>query len=170
MARTINRLSDRTVKAVSLERFDGPDVLSWQVLREQPSSHYRPGEWNTIKVRVDPVKITAWVNGHEVLSSTDVQLRGGKVGLAKFRQTQAEFKQFRLAEQLTDDVISATMASSASAAAARGLKCVCAIRRTESRIICSSSDNSSGFIVLSSFVVGFGLPGLQMGFVQKLLR
>lgn len=90
-----------------LTRFDGPDVLSWHVLFEQPSSHYRPGEWNTLKVRVEATKIVCSVNGHVVIESPDVQLRDGRVGLAKFRQTQAEFKQFRLGESLTDDAPSA---------------------------------------------------------------
>ncbi|MBL8828416.1 MAG: trypsin-like peptidase domain-containing protein [Planctomycetaceae bacterium] len=86
-----------------LSRFDGPDVLSWNVLYDQPSSHYRPDDWNTLKVRVDANTITCWVNGQQVIESSDVNLRGGQVGLAKFRQTKAEFKQFRLAEQLSDD-------------------------------------------------------------------
>src|SRR5262249_51447336 len=36
-----------------LSRFEGPDVFSWHVLAEKPSEHYRPGEWNCIKVRIE---------------------------------------------------------------------------------------------------------------------
>src|SRR5262249_1262699 len=36
-----------------LTRFEGPDVFSWKVLHLLPSPHYRPGDWNTLKVRVE---------------------------------------------------------------------------------------------------------------------
>src|SRR6185295_6538510 len=36
-----------------LTRFDGPDVFSWKVLTEMESEHYRPGQWNHLKVRVE---------------------------------------------------------------------------------------------------------------------
>ena len=83
-----------------LSRFEGPDVLSWNVLSEQPSAHYKPDDWNQLRVRVEPEKITCWVNDQRVFESTDMGLRGGRVGLAKFRETKAEFKQFRLAKEL----------------------------------------------------------------------
>jgi regulator of sirC expression with transglutaminase-like and TPR domain len=83
-----------------LSRFEGPDVFSWQVLHEAPSEHYRPGEWNYLKVRVEAEKILCYVNDELVVESTDRGLTGGRIGLAKFRQTEAEFKQFRVAKEL----------------------------------------------------------------------
>jgi regulator of sirC expression with transglutaminase-like and TPR domain len=83
-----------------LSRFEGPDVFSWQVLEEVPSQHYRPGEWNYLKIRVEPKKILCYVNDELVVESTDRGLTKGRVGLAKFRQTEAEFKQFRVAKEI----------------------------------------------------------------------
>ena len=95
---------------VRLTRFDGSDVLSWNVLSEQPTPHYRAGDWNTLKVRVEGDKLICWLNGEPVIESHDTQLRGGRVGLAKFRNTKAEFKQFRVAKQLAgDDVATAVV-------------------------------------------------------------
>jgi regulator of sirC expression with transglutaminase-like and TPR domain len=83
-----------------LSRFEGPDVFSWKVLHNEASPHYRPGEWNTFKVRVEKEKILCYVNDHLVLESTDQALTGGKVGLAKFRNSHVEFKQFRVGAKL----------------------------------------------------------------------
>lgn len=83
-----------------LTRFEGPDVYSWKVLHNEASQHYRPGDWNTLKVRVDKGKLLCYVNDQLVLESTDAALTAGKIGLAKFRNTHAEFKQFQVAKQL----------------------------------------------------------------------
>ena len=83
-----------------LTRFEGPDVLSWSILDQQESPAYRPGEWNRIRVRVGEKKITAFVNGSKVVELNDGVLRGGKVGLAKFRSTEAEFRKFRIGTDL----------------------------------------------------------------------
>src|SRR5262249_53634739 len=45
-------------------RFNGPDVTSWTILSQEPSSHYRAGEWNTLKVRVGKDRIECFVNDH----------------------------------------------------------------------------------------------------------
>src|SRR5207237_1411772 len=84
-----------------LTRFDGPDVYSWKILRQEPSQHYHPGEWNTLKVRIDKDKIRCYVNEQLVMEEAAVGLAGGKVGLAKFRATRAEFKNFQVAKQIT---------------------------------------------------------------------
>lgn len=78
-------------------RFDGADVFNWQVLKEFKSDHYRPGDWNTLKVRIDGNKYKCFVNDESVLEISDGQYITGKVGLAHFRQTKAEFKGFRIA-------------------------------------------------------------------------
>ena len=79
-----------------LTRFEGPNVFSWSILKQVPSDHYRQGDWNDLRVRVEPEKILCYVNGELVAESDDDALRAGQVGLAKFRDTRAEFKSFRM--------------------------------------------------------------------------
>jgi regulator of sirC expression with transglutaminase-like and TPR domain len=83
-----------------LTRFDGPDVRSWQVLHNLPSEHYRPGEWNTLKVRIEADQLLCYVNDALVLKAFERVLPGGRVGLAKFRETKAEFRGFRVGAKL----------------------------------------------------------------------
>jgi serine protease Do len=83
-----------------LSRFQGPDVFSWKVLHNQPSAHYRPGDWNTIKVRIEPKRILGYVNDKLVVESDDDTLTSGKVGLAKFRDSHVEFKNFQVAAKI----------------------------------------------------------------------
>ncbi len=92
-----------------LTRFDGPDVYSWTVLKQVPSPHYRLGDWNTLRVRCEQEKILCYVNDQLVIESTDRGLTGGKVGLAKFRETKADFKSF----QVGDKVVAANLAAPA---------------------------------------------------------
>jgi regulator of sirC expression with transglutaminase-like and TPR domain len=79
-----------------LSRFEGPDVYSWKVLHNEPSRHYKPGEWNTLKVRVEKDRILCYVNDQLVVESKDQGLKNGRVGLAKFRDSQLEFKNFQV--------------------------------------------------------------------------
>ena len=83
-----------------LTRFDGPDVLSWTILEEKPSPRYRPGDWNHLRVRIAADGISCFVNDDVVFTSTDRGLTGGRVGLAKFRDTEAEFRGFALGRDL----------------------------------------------------------------------
>jgi regulator of sirC expression with transglutaminase-like and TPR domain/S1-C subfamily serine protease len=83
-----------------LTRFDGPDVFAWKVLEQKASPHYRPGEWNTLKVRLEKDRIRCFVNDHLVIESTDEVYTKGRAGLAKFRDTVAEFKHFRMGKEL----------------------------------------------------------------------
>ena len=99
-----------------LSRFEGPDVFSWKVLEEKPSEHYRAGEWNYLKVRVETDKLLCYVNDQLVIESTDRGLAGGKVGLAKFRQTEAQFKQFQIAGSIPPQVLAAERATELTAA------------------------------------------------------
>ena len=80
-----------------LSRFDGPDVFQWKVLEEKTSEHYRPGEWNNLKARIEKGKLLCYVNDQLVIESTDDKLKAGKAGLAKFRQTKAQFQRFEIA-------------------------------------------------------------------------
>jgi regulator of sirC expression with transglutaminase-like and TPR domain len=83
-----------------LTQFDGPDVTSWQVLEERPSPDYLPGDWNTLKVRVDRDRVVCYVNDHLVIESTRAQPNPGRAGVAKFRDTRAEFKDFQVAREI----------------------------------------------------------------------
>ncbi len=79
-----------------LTRFEGPTVYSWSILKQVPTEHYRPGDWNHLRVRIEPEKILCYVNGELVAESDDDALVSGQVGLAKFRDTRAEFKGFQM--------------------------------------------------------------------------
>jgi len=87
-----------TAGQLRLTRFDGPTVYSWAILKSVPSPHYRAGDWNTIKVRVEADRILCYVNDQLAIESDDRELRTGKVGLAKFRDTKAAFKNFQVAK------------------------------------------------------------------------
>lgn len=79
-----------------LTRFDGADVFTWKILDQRAAANYRAGDWNTIRVRVDKDSIRCFVNDELAIESNDTALRIGGVGLAKFRQTQAQFRNFEL--------------------------------------------------------------------------
>jgi S1-C subfamily serine protease/regulator of sirC expression with transglutaminase-like and TPR domain len=84
-----------------LTRFEGPDVYSWAILDQVEAPSYVPGQWNRLRVRVEKERLVAWVNEVQVLSLEDGGLRGGKAGLCKFRQTKAEFREFRIGKDLS---------------------------------------------------------------------
>ena len=83
-----------------LSRFDGADVFTWNVLKEVKNEHYRPGDWNALKVRIEKGKIQCFINDEPAIESNDGKLTGGKVGLAKFRATEAQFRSFRMGKEL----------------------------------------------------------------------
>ncbi|MBU6178122.1 MAG: tetratricopeptide repeat protein [Verrucomicrobia bacterium] len=84
-----------------LTRFEGADVYSWSILEQVEAPSYVPGDWNRLRVRVGKDRIVAWVNEVQVLDLADAELRGGKAGLCKFRQTVAEFREFRVGRDLS---------------------------------------------------------------------
>jgi len=81
-------------------RFDGSTVYEWHVLREARSEHYRPGDWNRIKVRVEAGRFLCYCNDELVFEIEDAVYTSGKVGLAKFRHTTAEFKAFAVGAEV----------------------------------------------------------------------
>jgi S1-C subfamily serine protease/regulator of sirC expression with transglutaminase-like and TPR domain len=91
-------------------RFEGPDVYSWTVLSEFASEAYRPGQWNHLRVRVEPDKITAWVNAKRVLVHEDSTLRGGSAGLCRFRAPGAEYRGFRIGADLAEKPVPEALA------------------------------------------------------------
>lgn len=93
-----------------LTRFNGPDVFSWTILADVPSAAYKPGSWNTLRVHVDESVVRCYVNDTLVTETQDAVLRGGRVGLCKFRQTNAQFKAFRVGEDLSQKDIPTQLA------------------------------------------------------------
>jgi len=83
-----------------LTRFDGPNVFTWTILKEVHSPHYRPGDWNHLRVRIEKNGLQCYVNGQLVVASDDETFRGGQAGLAKFRNTEAAFKNFQVGTNL----------------------------------------------------------------------
>tara|TARA_B100001123_G_scaffold149532_1_gene173114 strand:+ start:175 stop:2451 length:2277 start_codon:yes stop_codon:yes gene_type:complete len=83
-----------------LTRFDGPTVNEWAILKTLPVDSYRPGDWNTLKVRVTPEQISCYLNDKLVIETNDTRYRTRICGLAKFRHTRAEYRSFRVAKTL----------------------------------------------------------------------
>ena len=82
-------------------RFEGSSVYTWKVLHNQPTAHYRPGDWNHLKVRIEKNhRFKFYVNDHLILERTDRTYSSGRFGLAKFRKTKAEFRHFRIGKSL----------------------------------------------------------------------
>lgn len=94
-----------------LTRFDGPDVYSWTILADVPSDAYKPGEWNSLRVRVEPERIVCFVNGQQAIESDDTGLRSGAAGLCKFRTTVAQFRNFRIGTDLAEKPLQPELAS-----------------------------------------------------------
>jgi serine protease Do len=88
-----------------LTRFDGADVYSWKILHDQQTAAYRPGDWNTIKVRIEKDRFTCYINDEKITELKDPEYYGTTVGLAKFRDTVAEFKKFQAAPKLASTAI-----------------------------------------------------------------
>lgn len=94
-----------------LTSFEGPSVFSWNVIKELESEHYRRGDWNEIKVRVEENKIIGYVNGHEIVGVDRVRQAPGSIGLCKFRTTKASFKDFRFGPIVPTRSISPALAA-----------------------------------------------------------
>lgn len=87
--------------ALRFSRFDGPTVFEWTVVEQQQSPHYLEGDWNRLKVRCEENgKFICSVNDRVVFEVVDSRLNGASVGLAKFRDTQAEFRNFEIAKEI----------------------------------------------------------------------
>ena len=85
--------------------FEGPTPLQWNVLNESTSEAYRPGRWNQLKIRCEKDKFIAFVNQRKVGEFRNNRIAGDQVGLAKFRDTRAEFRNFRVGKTLVDPVL-----------------------------------------------------------------
>ncbi len=89
-----------------LTRFDGPTVFSWKILHDKKADSYRPGDWNTLRVRVEKEKFTCFLNDEKIIEWTDPEYYGSTIGLAKFRDTVAEFKRFQVAPDIAGSSVS----------------------------------------------------------------
>ena len=87
---------------IRLTRFNGISVYSWQVLKDQASPHYRAGDWNELKIKVTGKLLECFINGQPFTKISWETPIKGKVGVAKFRQTQADFRLFRVGKELID--------------------------------------------------------------------
>jgi regulator of sirC expression with transglutaminase-like and TPR domain len=90
---------------IRMSRFEGDTPLEWTVLDEQVSALYRSGQWNQLKIRVEEDRISGFVNDGLVLVSKDRKVSGPQIGLAKFRETAAEFRNFRVGKKLVNPVV-----------------------------------------------------------------
>lgn len=96
---------------VRLTRFDGPDFNSWAVLREIRTPALKKESWNSLRIRVEPERILCYLNGERLMEANDIKYTSGKVGLCKFRQTDAEFKGFRIGKTLSEPLLSDELVS-----------------------------------------------------------
>ncbi len=97
-----------------LTRFNGPNIFSWTVMQDIASEHYRPGDWNLLKVRLEGERIICSVNGQRVIEMAAGETPAGKAGLAKFRETRAEFKGFQVGTNLSNGMPKAVELASLS--------------------------------------------------------
>ena len=102
-----------------LTRFDGPNVFNWKILQDIETDAYRKGDWNTLRVRVTPGGIEGYVNGVRVVNEPDQELRGGRVGLCKFRSTVASFRRFGVGRDLSEKPVSAAVSERMGVAVTR---------------------------------------------------
>ena len=86
-----------------LTRFGGPSVERWSILHETRTSFYRPGTWNWLKVRIETGKLACFINGRLIFESDNPRLAGDRVGLCKFRDSNASFKNFKIGSKLADE-------------------------------------------------------------------
>jgi len=84
-----------------LTKFNGPDVYSWQVLRQDNLNSYLPGDWNHLKVSIHSKGFSTFLNGQLAYEHMEDFSSSKKVGLAKFRNTIAEFKGFHVSKKLS---------------------------------------------------------------------
>lgn len=88
-----------------LVRFDGPTVYSWKIIVDQKTLVYRPGDWNTLRVRIEKDKFTCYVNDEKIAELDDPDYYGPTYGLASFRNTGVEFKKLQAAPKVAGSAI-----------------------------------------------------------------
>ena len=81
-------------------RFDGPTVFTWNVIEDVDVPEYRKNDWNHLRVHVEEDGIRCYVNDHEIVVSSDQNLRNGRPGLVSFRGTKAVFRRFSCGDEV----------------------------------------------------------------------
>jgi regulator of sirC expression with transglutaminase-like and TPR domain len=94
-----------------LVRFDGPTVYEWKIILDQKAPTYRPGDWNTLRVRIEKDKFTCYVNDEKIAEQNDPDYYGTTYGLASFRNTGVEFKKLQAAPKIVGTAIKAEVRS-----------------------------------------------------------
>lgn len=90
---------------IRFSRFEGDTPFQWTVVKEIASNAYRPKKWNQLKVRVEDKRAIVFVNQTRIGEFPTNAIRGQGVGLAKFRDTRAEFRNFRIGKTLTEPAL-----------------------------------------------------------------
>lgn len=86
--------------SLRLTRFDGPSVYSWSILDTVESKKYLYNEWNKLRVRLEENgQMVCSINNEIVIDTFDSGLKGGQVGLCKFRAPTAQFRFFRISKR-----------------------------------------------------------------------
>jgi regulator of sirC expression with transglutaminase-like and TPR domain len=83
-----------------LTRFEGATIFTWTILKDEPTPLYRQGDWNTLKIRHEKNLIKCYVNSKFLYEVKEDRLPNGRYGLAKFRDTEAEYRDFRAGKNL----------------------------------------------------------------------
>jgi len=92
--------------SLRLTCFNGPKVFDWNIIETIPSPDYLPGTWNRLKIRFDQGgQIRCSINEQEVIEAVDFTLKKGWIGLCKFREPAAEFRNFRISARLSSGSI-----------------------------------------------------------------
>ncbi|MDG1131815.1 MAG: transglutaminase family protein [Opitutales bacterium] len=92
--------------SLRLTCFNGPKVFDWNIIETTPSSDYLPGTWNQLQIRFDQGgQIRCSINEQEVIEAVDFTLKQGWIGLCKFREPAAEFRNFRISPRLSSGSI-----------------------------------------------------------------
>jgi len=85
-----------------LTRFEGPDVQSWTILGQFDAASCQPGEWNRLRVRVEPDRIIGFVNGQEWRTWKIPDRGKAAPDFVNSGRASAEFRRFRVATKLED--------------------------------------------------------------------
>ena len=96
--------------SLRLTHFAGPSVYNWNILKTVESQAYLPGKWNHIHVKFeDNGRIICSVNKEVVIDVLDFEKTSGLVGICKFREPTATFRNFRFAKRFPTEKVSSKL-------------------------------------------------------------
>ena len=85
---------------------DGPSVYSWNILKTVETTAYKPEEWNLLQVRFqENGKILCSVNQELAIEVIDIERSEGFIGLCKFREPTASFRNFRFSKRFSNEKV-----------------------------------------------------------------